>query len=41
MRRRFVSDALCPPVGKTLSISFAAVKRDWDFVHSWLLSQME
>ena len=27
-------------VGKTLSISLATVKRDWDFARSWLFSQM-
>ncbi len=26
--------------GKTLSISVATVKRDWDFARSWLLNQM-
>jgi RNA polymerase sigma factor (TIGR02999 family) len=28
-------------VGKTLGISLATVKRDWDFARSWLLNQME
>jgi RNA polymerase sigma factor (TIGR02999 family) len=27
-------------VGKTLRISLATVKRDWDFARSWLLSQI-
>jgi len=27
--------------GKTLNISVATVKRDWDFARSWLLNQME
>jgi DNA-directed RNA polymerase specialized sigma24 family protein len=27
-------------VGKTLGISSATVKRDWDFARCWLLSQM-
>jgi RNA polymerase sigma-70 factor (ECF subfamily) len=27
--------------GKTLGISLATVKRDWDFARSWLLNQME
>ncbi len=28
-------------VGKTLGISTATVKRDWDFARSWLFSEME
>ncbi len=27
--------------GKTLGISLATVKRDWDFARSWLLNQLE
>jgi RNA polymerase sigma-70 factor, ECF subfamily len=38
---RFFGGLTEDEVAKTLSISPATVKRDWDFARSWLLSQME
>jgi RNA polymerase sigma factor (TIGR02999 family) len=38
---RFFGGLTDNEVGKTLSISLATVKRDWDFARSWLLNQME
>ena len=38
---RFFGGLTDDEVGKTLGISLATVKRDWDFARSWLLSQME
>jgi RNA polymerase sigma factor (TIGR02999 family) len=38
---RFFGGLTDDEVAKTLSISPATVKRDWDFARSWLLSQME
>ena len=38
---RFFGGLTDNEVGKTLSISLATVKRDWDFARSWLLKQME
>jgi RNA polymerase sigma factor (TIGR02999 family) len=37
---RFFGGLTDNEVGKTLSISLATVKRDWDFARSWLLNQM-
>jgi RNA polymerase sigma-70 factor, ECF subfamily len=37
---RFFGGLTDDEVGKTLGISLATVKRDWDFARSWLLSQM-
>ena len=38
---RFFGGLTDEEVGKTVGISLATVKRDWDFARSWLLSQME
>jgi RNA polymerase sigma factor (TIGR02999 family) len=38
---RFFGGLTDDEVAKTLSISPATVKRDWDFARTWLLSQME
>jgi RNA polymerase sigma factor (sigma-70 family) len=38
---RFFGGLTDNEVGKTLSISLATVKREWDFARSWLLNQME
>ena len=38
---RFFGGLTDDEVAKTLSISSATVKRDWDFARSWLLNQME
>lgn len=38
---RFFGGLTDEEVGKTLGISLATVKRDWDFARSWLLSQIE
>ena len=38
---RFFGGLTDGEVAKTLNISPATVKRDWDFARSWLLSQME
>jgi RNA polymerase sigma factor (TIGR02999 family) len=38
---RFFGGLTDEEAAKTLSISLATVKRDWDFARSWLLSQME
>ena len=38
---RFFGGLTEDEVAKTLRISAATVKRDWDFARSWLLSQME
>jgi RNA polymerase sigma factor (TIGR02999 family) len=37
---RFFGGLTDDEVGKTLGISAATVKRDWDFARSWLLNQM-
>jgi len=37
---RFFGGLTDDEVGKTLDISLATVKRDWDFARSWLLNQM-
>lgn len=37
---RFFGGLTDEEVGKTLGISSATVKRDWDFARSWLLNQM-
>ena len=37
---RFFGGLTDEEVGKTLGISLATVKRDWDFARSWLLNQM-
>jgi RNA polymerase sigma factor (TIGR02999 family) len=37
---RFFGGLTDDEVGKTLGISVATVKRDWDFARSWLLNQM-
>jgi DNA-binding transcriptional regulator LsrR (DeoR family) len=34
---RFFGDLTDDEVAKTLNISSATVRRDWDFAHSWLL----
>jgi RNA polymerase sigma-70 factor (ECF subfamily) len=38
---RFFGGLTDEEAGKTLGISLATVKRDWDFARSWLLNQME
>jgi RNA polymerase sigma factor (TIGR02999 family) len=38
---RFFGGLTDDEVAKTLNISPATVKRDWDFARTWLLSQME
>jgi DNA-directed RNA polymerase specialized sigma24 family protein len=38
---RFFGGLTDDELGKTLGISSATVKRDWDFARSWLLNQME
>lgn len=38
---RFFGGLSDDEAGKTLGISLATVKRDWDFARTWLLSQME
>jgi len=38
---RFFGGLTDDEVAKTLGISTATVKRDWDFARSWLLSEME
>ena len=38
---RFFGGLTDDEVGKTLGISLATVKRDWDFARSWLLNQLE
>ena len=38
---RFFGGLTDDEVGKTLGISPATVKRDWDFARSWLLNQMK
>ena len=38
---RFFGGLTEEEVGKTLGISPATVKRDWDFARSWLLNQMK
>jgi RNA polymerase sigma factor (sigma-70 family) len=38
---RFFGGLTDDEVCKTLDISPATVKRDWDFARSWLLNQME
>ncbi len=37
---RFFGGLKDEEVGKTLGISLATVKRDWDFARSWLLNQL-
>ena len=37
---RFFGGLTDVEVGKTLGISLATVKRDWDFARSWLLNQL-
>jgi RNA polymerase sigma factor (sigma-70 family) len=37
---RFFGGLTDEEVGRTLDISLATVKRDWDFARSWLLNQM-